>query len=716
MGELKQRLHARIEARSKREPVPIVERPKDPVKWEVAYWRLLGIVAEGRELTRQISASPTVKEFGECVFALFSPIGESIGFSRGILLHMASMGSSIKWMIENDYEEDPGFHPGDIFYNNDPDIGGAHSADQAVLLPIFYEGELVAWAGGLTHCMEVGGTEPGGMPAAALSRYDDGQMVPCMLVGRNDKFDRTFHIMCDRNVRDGKWWVLDDRAKLAGAVKMKNGIIKLIDEIGVDYFKALSKEMVEEGRLAAQRKAKKVLFPGRYQTPTLYDTPNSDPAQRCRIPWDYIALAPLDMTIEDNGYITMDYDGATSPGFHSNNSSYSCTMGNHIYSMLQDIYYDGMYNEGMVDAFELNLPEDTVLNSGHEYACSAWLVAVQAVAGCLARTLGYSYYAAGFREEGMSGKAAQAARYAGGIDQFGNPFSVLVFEQAVSGGACNSQLDGLHVANAPWNPEVNMADCEMIELTWPIMWLGRRIQTDGHGYGRKRGGSPVSSLYVIEHDVKNIQSGGFGSTDKVVWWGAHGGYPAPARYNYALVDTDYKEKVDKQLPLPHGEGDDPHNIEFIKLLNGTVKEYPGQMASDMFERYDILHQTSGGSGGWGDPLSRIPQDVMNDLDLKFTSPYIAANVYGVVWDPKTMKVDEKATAAKRSEMKKQRLARSVPAQEFKEQQKIKVLAGKVPPVPKSSYNDSFTRSDKVLNLFREFYGLDENFTGFWEVK
>src|SRR5208282_4900427 len=199
MGRLKERLIKREQDIATGNWPQLELLHQDPLKWELLYYRLLGMVQEGRETARLISASPTVREFGECVFALFTPEGESIAFSRGILLHMASIGASIAWMLHHDYEELISIHDGDIFYNNDPDIGGAHSADQGVILPVFFKGKLVAWVGGLTHCVEVGAHEPGGMSPSALTRYDDGQMIPCMKVGVNDQFNPDFHIMVERN-------------------------------------------------------------------------------------------------------------------------------------------------------------------------------------------------------------------------------------------------------------------------------------------------------------------------------------------------------------------------------------------------------------------------------------------------------------------------------------------------------------------------------------
>ena len=710
MGIFKEQLLYRNEARKLEQYTEIIELQKDPVKWEVAYWRLLGIVGEGREIARQISASPTVKEFGECVFSLFTPLGESIAFSRGILLHMASMGSSIQWMLRNDYEDDPGINEGDIFYNNDPQIGGAHAADQAVLLPFFYEGELVAWLGGLTHCMETGSTEPGGISPSALTRYDDGQMVPCQKVGRNYKFNRDFHIMVERNTRDGKWWILDDRAKLAACLKMRDSLTKLIDEIGVQYFKTVTMEMIEQGRKAALTKSKTVMFPGRYRTPVLYDTPFDQP--RIRIPRDYLAHINGEMTVEADGHIIFDYDGTSSAGFYPNNSSYPCTNGQHIYTLLQDVFYDGMFNNGLEDAFTLKVREGACNAASIEFACSGFATAIASVGSSVTRNVAHSYFAMGYREEGFSNKAMTTPMSAGGVDQFGNQYGVLIFEMNCSGHGAMSNSDGLHAANAVWNPECNLSDAEMFEHVWPLMWLGRNILKDGGGYGRKQGGGCIESTFVVEHDIGFLESGANGSQDTVPLWGIMGGYPAPTRYKYIMVDSDYYDKIHQFKPIPHSEGDDPSDPDFSKMLNGNLKLYPAQQPADQFNRYDIIHQTSGGGGGWGDPIERDPQSVIDDIKMHFTSEWTAKNVYCVAWNQDTMEVDIPKTEEMRREMRKNRLNRGIPVSEYKQHIRNQILAGDIPKNPKETYNDCFKYSEKFLNEFRQYWSLDESFKGF----
>ncbi|MFB3813387.1 MAG: hydantoinase B/oxoprolinase family protein [Terriglobales bacterium] len=708
MGKLKERLLQREKNIAEGNWPKIELLKEDPLKWELLYYQLLGMVQEGRETARLISASPTVREFGECVFALFTPEGESIAFSRGILLHMASMGASINWMLKNNYEEVVGINDGDIFYNNDPDIGGAHSADQAVLLPVFYEGELVAWVGGLTHCMEVGGHEPGGMSPSALSRYDDGQMVPCMKVGVNDQFNPDFHIMIERNTRDGKWWILDDKAKLAGCMKMKHALLKLIESVGADYFSRACYEMIESGRQFAVNKIKASLFPGRYRSVAVYDIPNA--SQPIRIPVDYMAIMALDAQVEREGHLRFSWDGTSPSGYHSNNSSFAASLGNHIYTLLQDAMTDGFFNQGMVYGFDLHVPRGTTLNPEKDKACSCWLTIVSAMAAGLTPVLARGFYAKGIREEGFASKPTNSGMFAGGIDRKGNVFAAYNFETNCSGSGAQSNYDGLCAANSVWNPEVNMSDCETFEHVWPLMWLGRGVYKDGGGYGRRRGGGAVESLYVIENGPRYIETGTSGAGDNVFTSpGIFGGYPAPAAYRYTYRNTNYKELVDKRLPLPHSEGEDPANPEFAQLMKGKLVRSSAQDASQKFDNYDLIHQRSGGGGGWGDPLERDIADIEKDLAEGVTTVWSATNVYKVVFEPGTQKIDAAKTRARREEERKARIKRAVPAAEFVAQQRERITSGKIPEITRKSFNEIFRISDKFLREFRECWGLPNDF-------
>ena len=55
-----------------------------------------------------------------------------------------------------------------------------HNPDQLVAMPVFYQGELIAWTAALVHTTETGASEPGGMPIGTAGR------VVCLLSGGID--------------------------------------------------------------------------------------------------------------------------------------------------------------------------------------------------------------------------------------------------------------------------------------------------------------------------------------------------------------------------------------------------------------------------------------------------------------------------------------------------------------------------------------------------
>ena len=136
----------------------------DPIGYEKLFARLRGGLVSARETALNISASPIVRELGELCFALYTPEGDSIALSTGIIVHVHTMSDAIKFMVRNGWEDNPKIRPGDIFANDDPVIGDVHNADVQTFVPIFWEGELIAWAGGVTHVLDIGASTPGGVP------------------------------------------------------------------------------------------------------------------------------------------------------------------------------------------------------------------------------------------------------------------------------------------------------------------------------------------------------------------------------------------------------------------------------------------------------------------------------------------------------------------------------------------------------------------------
>jgi N-methylhydantoinase B len=67
---------------------------------------------------------------------------------------------------------------------------------------------------------------------------------------------------------------------------------------------------------------------------------------------------------------------------------------------------------------------------------------------------------------------------------------------------------------------------------------------------------------------------------------------------------------------------------------------------------DVIRLRTAGAGGWGSPFEREPNMVLNDVRNEKISIKRAREVYGVVIDEKTMKVDMAETQKSRESLKK----------------------------------------------------------------
>src|SRR5689334_2054041 len=160
-------------------------KEEDPLHFEKLFSRVRGGMVSARETALNISASPIVRELGEICFALYTPEGDNVALSTGIIVHVHTMSEAIKFMVRNGWEDNPEIRPGDIFANNQPTLGDVHNADVQTFVPIFdpENRELIAWAGGVIHVMDIGATTPGGVCVAPTTRSDAGMALPCMRIG-----------------------------------------------------------------------------------------------------------------------------------------------------------------------------------------------------------------------------------------------------------------------------------------------------------------------------------------------------------------------------------------------------------------------------------------------------------------------------------------------------------------------------------------------------
>ena len=536
----------------------------DPIGYEKLFSRVRGGLVSARETALNISASPIVRELGELCFALYTPEGDSIALSTGIIVHVHTMSDAIKYMVRSDYETNPSIRPGDIFANNDPVIGDVHNADVQTFVPIFWEDELVAWAGGVTHVLDIGATTPGGVPVGPTNRLEDGIDLPCMKIGENDELARWHLKRCELQTRAPMYYLLDERTRLAGCHMIREAVERLILEEGVDRFKQFSREVIEEGRRSFKSRIREMTVPGRYRSPGFQDITFADKVELpARARRDFMMHSPFEVVISGDGEYSLDYDGSSAWGYHSMNCTPSGMQGAIWVQFTQTLICNDKVNDGAYFGITTNFPEGSVANLGQAEGSTgiSWAFLQPSFTG-FPRTLSRALQARGFIEEvigaySVSGNVLQG----GGIDQYGNSSAIMNFEIAAQGMGAKYVLDGTDTCAAMFNPEGDMGDVEMWELISPFVYLSRRLKASSAGSGRHRGGSSYESLMMVWKtpfwEVQNL-----GTTRIFTSQGLFGGYPGSTAYIHNIRDNDLMERAARGDAYPVADGDWEHPALF----------------------------------------------------------------------------------------------------------------------------------------------------------
>jgi len=691
-------------------------REKDPIRYERIFSQLRGGLVNARETALNISASPIVKEIGELCFALYTPEGDSIALSTGIIVHVHTMSDAIKYMIRKNFEQNPGIRPGDIFSNNNSIIGDVHTADVHTLIPIFWEGELIGWAGGVTHEIDVGAVNPGSMSYGHPDRYGDGILLSCEKAGENDEFYQSYLIKVADSVRAELYWVLDERTRLAGCQMIRDQVYRVIQEEGIDTYKRFIREVIEEGRRSFMARVKEMTFPGLYESPRFTDVPwKEDPtvAHKCRK--DIIMHAPLQLKIGADGEFDMSFEGANKWGYHSFNCAPSPMQGALWVQLTQSLIPNDKINDGAYLATSLKLPYGSWCNPDYEKVSTtlSWHFLIPAFSGMI-RSLARAFYARGYLEEisasyPMTGNLLQG----GGINHFGVESAFTNFEMSSEGTGAMYVKDGEDTTAAMWNPEGDMGEAETWEMLEPLLYLGRTIKPMTPGPGKYRGGAGLESVRMVYRTKEQILFNSAQDGHVYASAGIFGGYPGNAGYRHNLHGTNMKEIIAKQLPYPTRDGDPEHSeVNALVQAEKNVFDKHATAGPQKFSEYDIYVSVHRGGPGLGDVLERDPKAVEADLNDGYLLPRYADSIYGVVAEQGSdgkWHVDVTKTEARRKEKRRERLEKAIPVSQFLKEQRERILRRDFIQPVREMYQSSMDLSPEWRQKYLSFWNLPEDF-------
>jgi len=148
----------------------------DAVALEVMAHAFASVAEEMGLVLIHSALSPNIRERRDCSAALFDAQGEMIAQAAHIPVHLGAMADAVAAVRAQSHAPQP--RPGEIFLLNDPYTGGTHLPDLTLVGAIDADGQIGGYSVVRAHHSDVGGMQPGSMPAGARDLFAEGIVIP----------------------------------------------------------------------------------------------------------------------------------------------------------------------------------------------------------------------------------------------------------------------------------------------------------------------------------------------------------------------------------------------------------------------------------------------------------------------------------------------------------------------------------------------------------
>ena len=517
------------------------------------------------------------------------------GYIKGILRTLKARGEKIE--------------PGDVIMHNDPYGGSSHGPDVLFCVPVFRKGELVGYSATTAHHLDIGALSPGSCGIVdAMDVYAEGlQFKAIKVYDRGVKNDMVWHMLRD-NIRASHLVVDDMEAQIAAARIGADRFVDLIDRYGLDTVNAASEAMMDASE-RMMRDAIEKIPDGVYKSVGHIDgyEESDDPKEK---------NLPIAVTVTVKGSdITVDLTGTAEQINLPINMPLEGTVDVAIWLTIRSILVDtAVYgnvpqNSGLTRPIKIIAPEGTLANPVFPAPVIARFCPGLMVADTVMRALSEAV-----PKQVSAGVGNLKVIAFSGLEDGRHWVHMEIFEGAYGG---RYGLDGMDAvdtlyANTRNNP------IEDIESHLPLRVNRYELRENVVPAGKWRGGIGAIREFTMLGD------GGFsveGEGHLYRPWGFLGGHDG-----------------------------ETSGLRFESLA-GEARDLPSKLPYRASKAGDHFVAIGPCGGGYGDPLERDPEKVLDDVLDGYITAEAALADYGVVVNQE-LEVDAPATERTRAERRK----------------------------------------------------------------
>ena len=174
----------------------------------------------------------------------------SIGL--GLPMFIRGMSDTVKAKLDHYGAEN--LEPGDILLTNDAYITGSHLNHMTFTVPIFHDGELVAFSCCMAHWPDVGGTLDG----ATTDIYSEGLQMPIVKIYRKGVLNEELVSIIRSNVRLPERAMGDFRAQIAAVKTGERRFLEMIRKYGRDAVLGGIEAIMDQSEAVARARVRQI--------------------------------------------------------------------------------------------------------------------------------------------------------------------------------------------------------------------------------------------------------------------------------------------------------------------------------------------------------------------------------------------------------------------------------------------------------------------------
>ena len=576
----------------------------DPIELEIIQEAMISIVREMRVNLVATAYSSIIYEAYDFSCVLIDGRGQIVALAEDNPSHIFPVPWSVKQMFDT-FGED--IRPGDVFLHNDPYTGGTHLNDIAMMFPVFADGRLALFPTVRAHWGDVGGTTPGSISGKSTEIFHDGVRLPIVKIASGGVLNQGLFDVMMANMRVPRERRGDFMSTWGTCQVAERRIAELFERYGVATVEGAIAELIDRAERRTRQRIE-ALSDGEH----VYEH-YLDPVGVGAEP----VVARARIRIEGSD-IEVDFTGSSDQTRAAMNAGPAVAATGAFIVLKAFLDPAEPINHGNFRPISITAPEGSFFNARYPASCAGSSevrhAAISAVLGAMSQAM----------PERMAGdiKGTSNHIYVGGKDpDRTEPF--IFYEYPAGGTGATAEGDGGDaLRNFAEGDFASIQSVESIEHESPLLVERCEIRRDSGGAGRYRGGCGLRRdvRVLVKDSLLSVSS----NKNVLPPFGVAAGWPGAP--NSFTVVRDGEELAPSDTP-------------------GQVQGFP-------LRRGDIVVMRSSGGGGFGDPLERDPDSVLDDIAEGRVSHDAARLIYGVAADRDG--VDLEATAALRSGMKKDR--------------------------------------------------------------